>query len=105
VRRIVANTAIDSIRKSKRNPFQTDSDTVFKQETTEDMILQEEWDLNEFKAEAAMTAIEQLSPAYRAVFNLYVIEDYTHKEIAEMLGINEGTSKSIEEKIQFTFLI
>jgi RNA polymerase sigma-70 factor (ECF subfamily) len=94
VRRIVANTAIDSIRKSKRNPFQTDSDTVFKQETTEDMILQEEWDLNEFKAEAAMTAIEQLSPAYRAVFNLYVIEDYTHKEIAEMLGINEGTSKS-----------
>jgi RNA polymerase sigma-70 factor (ECF subfamily) len=94
VRRIVANTAIDSIRKSKRNPFQTDSDTVFKQETTEDMILQEEWDLNEFKAEAAMKAIEQLSPAYRAVFNLYVIEDYTHKEIAEMLGINEGTSKS-----------
>ena len=94
VRRIVANTAIDSIRKSKRNPFQTDSDTVFKQEATEDMILQEEWDLNEFKAEAAMTAIEQLSPAYRAVFNLYVIEDYTHKEIAEMLGINEGTSKS-----------
>ena len=40
VRRIVANSAIDSIRKSKRNPFQTDSDYVFKQETTEDMIMQ-----------------------------------------------------------------
>lgn len=94
VRRIVANTAIDSIRKSKRNPFQTDSDSVFKQETTEDMIIQEEWELTELKAEAAMEAIEQLSPAYRMVFNLFVIEDYSHKEIAEILGINEGTSKS-----------
>jgi RNA polymerase sigma factor (sigma-70 family) len=35
-----------------------------------------------------------LSPAYRTVFNLFVLEDFTHREIAEMLGINEGTSKS-----------
>jgi RNA polymerase sigma-70 factor (ECF subfamily) len=94
VRRIVANTAIDSIRKSKRNPFQTDNDSVFKQDATEDLILQEEWELTELKAVAALEAINQLSPAYRMVFNLYVIEDYSHKEIAEMLGINEGTSKS-----------
>jgi RNA polymerase sigma-70 factor (ECF subfamily) len=39
-------------------------------------------------------AINKLSPAYKAVFNLYVLEDYTHKEIAEILGISEGTSKS-----------
>jgi RNA polymerase sigma-70 factor (ECF subfamily) len=41
-----------------------------------------------------MEAIEQLSPAYKTVFNLYVMENYTHREIAEMLGISEGTSKS-----------
>ncbi len=46
------------------------------------------------KAEVAMEAISKLSPAYRTVFNLYVLEDYSHKEIAAMLGINEGTSKS-----------
>jgi RNA polymerase sigma-70 factor (ECF subfamily) len=38
--------------------------------------------------------VQQLSPAYRAVFNLYVIDGYSHEEIAERLGIAEGTSKS-----------
>ncbi|HVG13936.1 MAG TPA: sigma-70 region 4 domain-containing protein, partial [Chitinophagaceae bacterium] len=38
--------------------------------------------------------IQQLSPGYRTVFNMYVIEGYTHKQIAESLGISEGTSKS-----------
>jgi RNA polymerase sigma-70 factor (ECF subfamily) len=41
-----------------------------------------------------MDEIEKLSPAYRTVFNLYVFEEYTHKEISEILGISEGTSKS-----------
>jgi RNA polymerase sigma-70 factor (ECF subfamily) len=50
--------------------------------------------LGEIKAEMAMEAIQKLSPAYRTVFNLFVLEEYSHKEIAEMLGISEGTSKS-----------
>jgi RNA polymerase sigma-70 factor (ECF subfamily) len=48
----------------------------------------------ELKAQVAMDEIEKLSPAYRTVFNLYVFEEYTHKEISEILGISEGTSKS-----------
>ncbi|MEP7256997.1 MAG: sigma-70 family RNA polymerase sigma factor [Flavitalea sp.] len=38
--------------------------------------------------------IQELSPGYRTVFNLYVVEGYSHKEIGEQLGISEGTSKS-----------
>ena len=38
--------------------------------------------------------IRELSPGYRTVFNMYVVEGYTHKEIGDMLGISEGTSKS-----------
>jgi RNA polymerase sigma-70 factor (ECF subfamily) len=38
--------------------------------------------------------VQTLTPAYRAVFNLYVIEGYSHPEISELLGISEGTSKS-----------
>jgi RNA polymerase sigma factor (sigma-70 family) len=38
--------------------------------------------------------VQQLSPGYRTVFNMYVVEGYTHKQIAELLGISEGTSKS-----------
>ena len=41
-----------------------------------------------------MKLIHGLSPGYRTVFNLYVIEGYSHKEIAELLQISEGTSKS-----------
>jgi RNA polymerase sigma-70 factor (ECF subfamily) len=54
----------------------------------------EKIEMIELRAEKAVDAIQKLSPGYRTVFNLFVIEDYSHKEIAEMLGISEGTSKS-----------
>lgn len=38
--------------------------------------------------------IKKLPPGYRAVFNMYVVDEFTHKEIAEQLGISIGTSKS-----------
>ena len=41
-----------------------------------------------------MELIQSLSPKYRMVFNLYAVEGYSHKEISEMMGISEGTSKS-----------
>ncbi len=41
-----------------------------------------------------MKIIQELPDRYRLVFNLYVLDGYTHKEIATMLDINEGTSKS-----------
>jgi RNA polymerase sigma factor (sigma-70 family) len=57
--------------------------------------------------------IQDLSPKYRAVFNLYAIEGYSHKEIAEMLDISEGTSKSnlsrariiLQEKVKLLYSI
>lgn len=94
MRRIMSNTAIDSIRKAKKNPILTDNDEDFKLGAEDPMVLSEELESLEMKGEIAMEAIQQLSPAYKAVFNLYVLEDYTHKEIAEILGISEGTSKS-----------
>ena len=47
-----------------------------------------------YPLEHVVEAMQKLSPGYQAVFNLYVMEDMTHKEIAEKLGISEGTSKS-----------
>jgi RNA polymerase sigma-70 factor (ECF subfamily) len=94
MRRIMSNTAIDSIRKSKKNPMLTDNDEDFKLGAEDPMVINEEFEALGMKAEIAMEAINKLSPAYKAVFNLYVLEDYTHKEIAEILGISEGTSKS-----------
>lgn len=45
-------------------------------------------------ADDLMALIQQLAPGYRIVFNLYAIEGYSHREIAEMTGITEGASKS-----------
>jgi RNA polymerase sigma-70 factor (ECF subfamily) len=94
LRRIIANTAIDSIRKSKKMLFIDQDDAVFQSETVNPMEEQEIENTKVLQAEVALQAIQLLSPAYRTVFNLYVIEDYSHKEIAEMLGVSEGTSKS-----------
>lgn len=94
MRRIMANTAIDVIRKNKKDPMLSDDDENFVQKAENQMVEEEDIELTEIKASLAKEAIAELSPAYQTVFNLYVIEEYTHKEIAEMLGISEGTSKS-----------
>lgn len=94
MRRIISNTAIDHIRRSKKDPFLTDNDEDFRMGGENPVIEQEELEITEIKAEIAMEAINELSPAYKAVFNLYVLEEYTHREIAEILNISEGTSKS-----------
>jgi len=94
IRRIVSNTAIDHLRKAKKNPFLSDQDNDFKSMALDPMLEQEQIEHTQLKAELAHQAIAKLSPAYRTVFNLYVLEERSHKEIAELLGISEGTSKS-----------
>lgn len=64
----------------------TDYDNEFSDETIE-------WDEN-LTGEVLDKAIAALSPGYRSVFLLIEVEGYSHKEVAEMLGISEGTSKS-----------
>jgi RNA polymerase sigma-70 factor (ECF subfamily) len=94
IRRIVTNTAIDHLRKAKKDPFLSDQDNDFVAGSADPMVEAEHTEILELKGQVAIEAIGKLSPAYRAVFNLYVIEEHTHKEIAEILGISEGTSKS-----------
>ncbi len=94
IRRIIANTAIDAYRKSRKDPYLTDDDNDFKIGGENPMLEKEEEEIVELKGEMALEAIQELSPAYKAVFNLYVMEEYSHKEIGEILGISEGTSKS-----------
>jgi RNA polymerase sigma-70 factor (ECF subfamily) len=94
MRRIVTNTALDHLRKSKKFNFVEENEINTKEEFIDFGDSLEFENAIEMKAEFALEAIQQLSPAYKTVFNLYVMEEYSHKEIAEMLGISEGTSKS-----------
>ena len=87
IRRIFVNTSIEHFRKKVH--LQSVSE---KQEVT---IEDKEWNVLDNLAEKdIMKMIHELSPGYKAVFNMHVIEGYSHKEIADILGINEGTSKS-----------
>ena len=89
LRRIMINAAIDHYRKHNKH---------YKVKEVDDSvtwIASNEADaLNELSYEELIAMVQELSPAYRAVFNLYVIDGYTHEEIASQLDISVGTSKS-----------
>lgn len=87
VRRIFVNTSIEHFRKKSHMYSVSEIEGV----TIED---KDSSVLDNLAEKDIMAIIHQLSPGYKAVFNLHVIEGYSHKEIAVMLGINEGTSKS-----------
>lgn len=87
VRRIFVNTAIEHFRRKRYLMPVTEKE----ENTIEGKYLSV---LDDLAARDIMTLVQELSPGYRTVFNMYVVEGYTHKEIADMLGISEGTSKS-----------
>ena len=87
MRRIFVNTSIEHFRKKTKINTIADSSEV--------QVEDKEWTALDTIAEKDIIKIIQtLSPGYRQVFNMYVIEGYSHKNIAEILGISEGTSKS-----------
>ena len=72
----------------------SDQDNDFRLDEENALEAREDLQALQLKYSVALDCINRLSPAYRTVFNLYVFEEYSHKEIAEILGISEGTSKS-----------
>ena len=97
MRRIMVNTAIDAYRKDNVYPVEVTEDEQLERLVEEaGLDDEEEGDLpiDSFTVQDVLEAMDLLSPAYRAVFNLYVFENYTHQEIAEKLRITAGASKS-----------
>lgn len=88
LRKIIVNTAIDHFHKNKKNMMWSDY------EITENSMFENETAISGISYQEIVDMMQELTPAYRAVFNLFVIEGFTHEEIAKMLGISIGTSKS-----------
>ena len=87
VRRIFVNTAIEHFRrKTYLQPITEREEETVKGDYTSVLDTLAEKDI--------INLVQQLSPGYRTVFNMYVVEGYTHKQIGDILGISEGTSKS-----------
>ncbi len=87
IKRIMVNTCIDYYRKVSRRRTEDIDNARDKFSDTPDAISQ-------CSAKDIMKSVQDLSPAYRSVFNLYVVEGFSHREIGEKLGITESTSRS-----------
>src|SRR5204862_118058 len=89
IRKIMVNTALQNYRKNVKTHY-ADTDILELQieDRADDNIL------GEINKSDLIKLIQSLSPGYQMIFNMYSIEGYSHKEIAEQLGISEGTSKS-----------
>lgn len=89
-RKIVVNTALQKLRlKARSYPIVT-----MKEEISEQTSVSENDTYSNIGYKVLLELIQKLPPAYQMVFNLYVFEGFKHKEIAKLLHITEGTSKS-----------
>lgn len=88
IRKIMVNCALGKFRsKAHIHPIISIESTPLEFSASEDIISQ-------LGTKELLLLVQQLPPAYRLVFNLYVFEGMKHREIAQLLGISEGTSKS-----------
>jgi RNA polymerase sigma-70 factor (ECF subfamily) len=86
--RLMINVALENIRRNQKRKNTTSLDNLINDPEIEETIF------SNFGAKSIIKMVQKLPEGYRIVFNLYVVEGYSHKEIAEMLDISESTSKS-----------
>jgi RNA polymerase sigma-70 factor (ECF subfamily) len=91
VKRIVINNALNHIRSNSKQQIFSNYPEA---ENIPDTIMEPNESSPPPDRETMLRLIQELPEGYRMVFNLYVFEDYTHKEIAEAAGISENTSKT-----------
>lgn len=89
VRRIMVNTALDQLRKTTKFSANVSMDDVnYKVESSDTDAL------SSLMEEDLLNIIQEMPNGYKAVFNMFAIEGYSHKEISKELGVSENTSKS-----------
>jgi len=88
MRKVMVNTALQYLRKWKKDWNHLDSQDY------QEAFQVSETVFHKLGLEELTRLIQQLPAGYRVVFNLYVIEGYAHKEIADLLGVSENTSKT-----------
>ncbi|MDZ7743130.1 MAG: sigma-70 family RNA polymerase sigma factor [Bacteroidota bacterium] len=88
IRRTIVNTAINFYRKNIKSSKDLDIDSIEIANSDDETVL------DQLSTRELLDAIRELPDGYRIVFNLNVLEGYTHKEIGQMLSLSENTSKS-----------
>jgi len=97
IRRVIINSVLMQLRKAKKEYAYNNLETTLDADMVEPMnedIRENEMDVLDLTQHEAVEIIQTLPDGFRKVLNLYVIDGYKHREIAEMLNISVGTSKS-----------
>lgn len=87
MKRIFVNTALEFYRINKNHMYHSDVDAAMDQ-------VHQDFTIERISQKEILQVMNSMAPGYRTVLNLFIIEGYGHAEIAEMMGISEGTSKS-----------
>ncbi len=87
LRRVIVNEALGTLRRRPSAPLPLTLEYA-------DEMPEQAWPDHQLAADDLLRLLQRLPDGYRAVFNLYALEGYSHAEIAELLGISPGTSKS-----------
>ena len=88
IRRIIVNTSLDAIRKNAKTKFDQPIDDVSYKLEYKDPAS------SSLETQDLLNLVKNMPSGYRVVFNMFAIEGYSHKEIAEKLNVTENTSKS-----------
>lgn len=91
--RVMMNTAIDHFKKESRFVLFDTTEKIISDDTPDEALFVDE-EREDLTEEQILEIMNELPDGYRVVFNMYVVDNLSHKEIAERLGISEGTSKS-----------
>ncbi len=100
IKKIMITTSVDHLRRNKHNYLIVSTVNAYEKPAAKEEIISDEALLTINKDEL-LKAVQELTPAYRTVFNLFLIDGYTHAEIAQILDISEETSKSNLSKAEF----
>jgi RNA polymerase sigma factor (sigma-70 family) len=87
IRKIIVNESLSYLRRNKNMYLETDIEEANREPDYDQLY-------DQLEADDLLKLIAELPSGYRIIFNMYAIDGYSHKEIAEQLGITEGTSKS-----------
>lgn len=97
MKRVFINTALEHYRVNKNHMNQSDVEAAYEIGTDSDAMAR-------ISQKEIFEVMQKMAVGYRTILNLYAIEGYSHAEIAEMLGISEGTSKSQLSRARVIFI-
>jgi RNA polymerase sigma-70 factor (ECF subfamily) len=92
MKRIMINHSLNEVKKNRKIPFHEDIGEINETQILENDEFADKMD--PIESDVLLEMIRSLPEGYRVVFSLYVMEDYSHKDIAEALNISENTSKT-----------